>query len=61
MIYYGQTEGDIRLFAEVKMGIIKNRTTLNGEVLSLVANSAVGQFASKENPFDRKFEGERNR
>ena len=43
------------------MGIIKNRTTLNGEVLALVANEAVGQFKSKDNSFDRKSEVERIR
>ena len=43
------------------MGIIKNRTTLNGEVLSLVANEAVGKLTTKENSFDVKFEKERER
>ena len=43
------------------MGIIKNRTTLNGEVLSLVANKAVGKLTSKENSYDAKLEGVRER
>lgn len=43
------------------MGIIKNRTTLNGEVLSLVANGAVGKLTSKENSYDAKFEAGRER
>ena len=29
------------------MAIIKNRTELNGEILSLVANGAVGNFTTK--------------
>ena len=43
------------------MGIIKNRTTLNGEILSLVANDAVGKVTSKHNSFDAKFETARER
>ena len=43
------------------MGTIKNRTTLNGQVLSLVSNSAVGQFKEKYNSFDAKFINERAR
>ena len=38
------------------MGIIKNRTTLNGELVSLVANDAVGKLSSKQNSYDAKFE-----
>ncbi len=40
------------------MGIIKNRTTLNGEIVSLVANEAVGKLTSKNNSFDAKFDKE---
>ena len=43
------------------MGIIKNRTTLNGEVLSLVANVAVGKMYTKNNSFDAKKEVELTR
>ena len=43
------------------MGTIKNRTTLNGQVLSLVAHEAVGQIKSKNNSFDVKFTEERSR
>jgi len=41
------------------MGFIKNRTTLNNELVSLyVANEAVGKLASKNNSFEKKFENE---
>ena len=43
------------------MGTIKNRTTLNGQVLSLVANPAVGALKSKNNSFDNKYTEERSR
>ena len=43
------------------MGIIKNRTTLNGQLLSLISNKAVGQYTEKHNSFDAKFENERAR
>ena len=46
---------------EVIMGIIKNRTTLNGMVLELVANEAVGQFKAKDNSFEKKYDAERTR
>ncbi len=36
------------------MGIIKNRTTLNGEILNLVANKAVGKMSHKQNSYDAK-------
>ena len=35
------------------MGIIKNRTTLNDEVLTLVANGAVGPMYSKKTSFEK--------
>ena len=43
------------------MGTIKNRTTLNGEILTLVANGAVGPLTQKSNSFDNKFNAERSR
>ncbi len=43
------------------MGIIKNRTTLNGTVLALVANDAVGKYSEKANAFEVKFDKEMTR
>lgn len=46
---------------EVNMGTIKNRTTLNGQILTLVSNKAVGELTTKHNSFDAKFENEMTR
>ena len=40
---------------------ITNRTRLNGMMIELVANEAVGQFKSKENSFEKKYNTERTR
>jgi len=48
-------------YGGIIMGIIKNRTTLNGELVSLVANGAVGKLTQKQNSYDAKFDIEMTR